>query len=130
MSQLTYPPVQQALEMLKGLSADDETQRKAFVSMAVSEKLATAVWVKLGPVACSWWRWPPQLQLRPEWFLWFLTPRRAQWPSDAQPTNCGLPRSATNRTNYLLRTGQPICSRHFHSFHLTAGLTSYFILHD
>ena len=31
MSQLTYPPVQQALEMLKGLSADDETQRKAFV---------------------------------------------------------------------------------------------------
>ena len=31
MSQLTYPPVQQALEMLKNLSADDETQRKAFV---------------------------------------------------------------------------------------------------
>ena len=31
MSQLTYPPVQQALEMLKDLSADDETQRKAFV---------------------------------------------------------------------------------------------------
>ena len=31
MSQLPYPPVQQALEMLKGLSADDETQRKAFV---------------------------------------------------------------------------------------------------
>ena len=31
MSQLTYPPVQQALEMLKSLSADDETQRKAFV---------------------------------------------------------------------------------------------------
>jgi hypothetical protein len=31
MSQLTYPPVQQALEVLKDLSADDETQRKAFV---------------------------------------------------------------------------------------------------
>ena len=31
MSQLSYPPVQQALEMLKDLSADDETQRKAFV---------------------------------------------------------------------------------------------------
>ena len=31
MSQLSYPPVQQALEMLKNLSADDETQRKAFV---------------------------------------------------------------------------------------------------
>ena len=31
MSQLTYAPVQQALEMLKDLSADDETQRKAFV---------------------------------------------------------------------------------------------------
>ena len=31
MSQLAYPPVQQALEMLKDLSADDETQRKAFV---------------------------------------------------------------------------------------------------
>ena len=28
---LTYPPVQQALEMLKGPSVDDETQRKAFV---------------------------------------------------------------------------------------------------
>ena len=31
MGQLTYPPVQQALEVLKDLSADDETQRKAFV---------------------------------------------------------------------------------------------------
>ena len=31
MSQLTYPPVQQAPGMLKGLSVDDETQRKAFV---------------------------------------------------------------------------------------------------
>ena len=31
MSQLSYPPVQQALEMLKNLSAEDETQRKAFV---------------------------------------------------------------------------------------------------
>ena len=31
MSQLSYPPVQQALEMLKNLSADVETQRKAFV---------------------------------------------------------------------------------------------------
>lgn len=31
MSQLTYPPVQQALEVLKDPSADDETQRKAFV---------------------------------------------------------------------------------------------------
>ena len=31
MSQLSYPPVQQALEMLKDLSADDDNLRKAFV---------------------------------------------------------------------------------------------------
>jgi len=31
MSQPTYPPAQQASEMLKGFSADDETERKAFV---------------------------------------------------------------------------------------------------
>ncbi len=40
MSQLTYPPVQQALEMLKDLSADDETQRKALVSPVFRASLA------------------------------------------------------------------------------------------
>ena len=48
MQQIDYPPVQQALERLRGLSADAEIQRLAFVSEATRTRLQTATPEQLG----------------------------------------------------------------------------------